>query len=312
MNALVTGVNGQIGSYLAELLLEKGYKIFGLKRRTSQNSLQNIEGILNQIELIEGDLTDLSSLERAVRIAEPDEVYNLAAQSFVAESFKTPIATANITGLGVLNMLEAVRHEAPDAKFVQMSTSEMFGSNPPPQNESTPFHPRSPYGVAKCFGFWSAVNARESYGLKVSNAIGFNNESPRRGAHFVTRKITLGIRDIRGGGINKIKLGNLDAKRDWSFTGDIVKGLYLIANHEPDDFVLCSGEAHSVRDFCEIAFNCVGLDYKDYIEIDPLLFRPAEVNHLYGDYSKAKKELGWEPKVKFKELVEMMVNADAD
>lgn len=311
--ALITGINGQDGSYLAEFLLEKGYKVFGTIRRNSTPNLQNIEHIKNKITLIYADLTDFGSLISAIKQANPDELYNLAAQSFVSTSFIQPYQTGEVTGLGVINVLEAIRQTNPKIKFYQASSSEMYGkAEETPQNEKTPFHPRSPYGVAKVYGFWATVNYRESYNIFACNGILFNHESPRRGLEFVTRKISNGVAKIFLGKEKKLILGNLSAKRDWGYAGDYVVAIWqMLQQKEPQDFVIASGENHSVKEFVEKAFECVGIkNWRDYVVIDKKLFRPAEVDELRGDYSKAKKILGWRPKVSFDELVKMMVEAD--
>lgn len=310
--ALITGITGQDGSYLAELLLEKGYKVFGLRRRTSTPNYINVEHVKNQIHWIEGDLTDLSSLIRAIQISQPDEVYNLAAQSYVATSWPQPLTTGEITALGVTNMLEAVRIVKPDARFYQASSSEMFGKVvETPQKETTPFHPRSPYGVAKVYGHWITVNYRESFDMFACSGILFNHESPRRGLEFVTRKVTDGVARIKLGLETELRLGNLDAKRDWGYAGDYVKAMWLMLQQdEPDDYIISTGETHTVQELVEIAFNYVNLDWRDYVVIDENLVRPAEVDLLLGDCSKAKKQLDWKLEVKFKELVEMMVEED--
>ena len=312
MKALVTGITGQDGSYLAELLLNKGYKVFGLVRRTSIKRLDRIEPLVDQIELVEGDLTDQSSLDAAIRSVQPDEVYNMAAQSFVPASWTQPVLTGDVTGLGVMRVLEAIHKHRPQAKFLQASSSEMFGKvREVPQTERTPFHPRSPYGVAKVFGYHITVNYRESYGLFACSAIGFNHESPRRGMEFVTRKVTHQVAKIKCGLASKLKMGNLDAKRDWGFAGDYVYAMWLILQQsQPDDYVLATGKMHSVRELLEVAFGAVGLNWKDYVEIDPKLIRPAEVDHLCGDATKARENLGWTPKTTFEEMITMMVEAD--
>ncbi|EEL79466.1 GDP-mannose 4,6-dehydratase [Bacillus cereus AH1271] len=312
--ALITGVTGQDGSYLAEFLLEKGYKVFGLRRRTSTPNYENVEFIKDQIEWIDGDLTDLASLITAVQIAQPDEVYNLAAQSFVATSWPQPIATGQITAMGVTNMLEAVRIVKPDARFYQASSSEMFGKVvETPQKETTPFYPRSPYGVAKVYGHWITVNYRESFDMFACSGILFNHESPRRGLEFVTRKVTDAVAKIKLGLANELRLGNLDSKRDWGFAGDYIKAMWLMLQQEvPDDYVISTGETHTVEELVEIAFSHVGLNWKDYVVIDEKFVRPAEVDLLLGDCSKAKEELGWELEVSFKELVHMMVDSDIE
>jgi GDPmannose 4,6-dehydratase len=314
MRALITGITGQDGSYMAELLLEKGYEVFGLIRRSSVHRFERIEAILNDIELVEGDLTDQSSLDSVVLNVKPDEVYNLAAQSFVPVSWSQPVLTGDVTGLGVLRMLEAIRRHRPQAKFLQASSSEMFGKvRETPQTETTPFYPRSPYGVAKVFGHGIAVNYRESYGLFACAAIGFNHESPRRGLEFVTRKITHQVARIRCGLANKLMMGNLDSKRDWGFAGDYVHGMWqILQQSEPEDFVLATGESHSIREALEIAFSTVGFDWHEFVEIDPKLIRPAEVESLCGDASKARQKLGWTPRVGFAELIKLMVEADLE
>lgn len=312
--ALITGVTGQDGSYLAELLLEKGYKVFGLRRRTSTPNYENVQHIKDKIHWISGDLTDLSSLIEAVRIANPDEVYNLAAQSFVAASWPQPLLTGQITALSVTNMLDAVRIVKPDARFYQASSSEMFGKVvETPQKETTPFYPRSPYGVAKVYGHWITVNYRESFNMFACSGILFNHESPRRGLEFVTRKVSDGVARIKLGLQNELRMGNLDALRDWGFAGDYVKAMWLMLQQdEPDDYVISTGETHSVHELLEVAFSYVGLNYKDYVVIDPEFVRPAEVDLLLGDCSKAKKKLGWKLDVGFQELIHMMVDADLE
>jgi len=297
---------------LAELLLSKGYEVFGLVRRTSSKRLDRIESLLDNIELVEGDLTDQSSLDGVIRTVQPDEVYNMAAQSFVPASWTQPVLTGDVTGLGVIRVLEAIHQHRPQAKFLQASSSEMFGKvREVPQTERTPFHPRSPYGVAKVFGYHITVNYRESYGLFACSAIGFNHESPRRGLEFVTRKVTHQVARIKCGLANKLKMGNLEAKRDWGFAGDFVYAMWLILQQsEPDDYVLATGKMHSVRELLEIAFGVVGLNWHDHVEIDPKLIRPAEVDHLCGDASKAREKLGWTPKTTFEEMIRMMVESD--
>lgn len=311
-SALITGITGQDGSYLAELLLEKGYKIFGLIRRLSTPNLSRIEHILNKIELIEGDLTDQSSLNNALKESQPCEVYNLAAQSFVATSWNQPVLTGDVTGLGAVRILEGVRQVCPDAHFYQASSSEMFGKvNETPQNENTRFYPRSPYGFAKVYAHWACINYRESYGMHASNGILFNHESPRRGIEFVTRKITDGVARIYHGMANELRLGNLDAKRDWGYAGDYVKAMWLMMQQkEPDDYVVATGMTHSVGEFAELAFDEAGLDWKEYVVVDPKFIRPAEVNLLLGDASKAQRVLGWKPEVTFEELIRIMVRED--
>lgn len=308
--ALITGLTGQDGSYLSELLLDKGYEVYGLKRRTSTNSDERISHILSDIRVIDGDLIDSSSLIRAVRECQPDEVYNLGAQSFVQTSFVQPELTMEVTGVGVLRLLEAVRAMAPKScKFYQASTSEMFGGHPPPQSIETPFYPRSPYGVAKLSGHWMVVNYRESYGMFACSGILFNHESPRRGHEFVTQKIARGAAAIKLGMADKISLGNLEAKRDWGHARDYVEAMWLMLQQDvPDDYVIASGEAHTVREFVNLAFTRLGLDYREHVVIDQKLFRPSEVHFLLGDAGKAFSKMGWKPKVTFEELVEEMVD----
>lgn len=313
-SALITGITGQDGSYLAEFLLDKGYDVYGLIRRLSTPNISRIEQILDDIELVEGDLTDQSSLDNAMRTAQPDEVYNLAAQSFVGTSWNQPVLTGDVSGLGVVRILESVRHQCHDARVYQASTSEMFGKvQEVPQSETTRFYPRSPYGFAKVYGYWACVNYRESYGMHLSNGILFNHESPRRGIEFVTRKITDSVAQIYHGLASELRLGNLDAKRDWGFAGDYVEAMWLMLQQDkPDDFVISTGETHPVREFVELAFSEVGLDWEKYVVVDPKFVRPTEVELLLGDPSKARNVLGWEPKVKFEELVKMMVAADVE
>lgn len=312
--ALITGITGQDGSYLAELLLEKDYEVYGLIRRLSTPNISRIDNILDRIELIEGDLTDQSSLNNAMKEVQPDEVYNLAAQSFVGTSWNQPVLTGDVTGMGAVRLLESVRHFCKDARIYQASSSEMFGkAQETPQSESTKFYPRSPYGCAKVYAYWMCINYRESYNMHVSNGILFNHESPRRGLEFVTRKITDGIARIYYGLSEELRLGNLDAKRDWGYAGDYVRAMWLMLQQEvPDDYVIATGESHSVREFVELAFSEVGLNWKDYVKVDKKLFRPAEVEYLTGDYSKAKRMFSWQPDVKFEELVRMMVKADME
>lgn len=311
-SALITGITGQDGSYLAELLIEKGYRIYGMIRRLSTPNLSRIDHILDKIELIEGDLTDQSSINNALKESQPTEVYNLAAQSFVATSWNQPVLTGDVTGLGMVRILEGVRHVCPDAHFYQASSSEMFGKvNETPQNENTRFYPRSPYGFAKVYAHWACINYRESYGMHASNGILFNHESPRRGIEFVTRKLTDGVARIYHGMANELRLGNLDAKRDWGYAGDYVKAMWLMLQQkEPDDYVVATGRTHSVGEFAELAFREAGLDWKKYVKTDAKFIRPAEVNLLLGDASKARRVLGWEPEVTFEELVKMMVRED--
>jgi GDPmannose 4,6-dehydratase len=310
--ALITGITGQDGSYLAELLLSKGYKVYGLRRRTSVPILENIEHIKNEIEFIEGDLLDQGSLINAVKKSNPDEVYNLAAQSFVATSWDQPVLTGQATGMGVTNMLEAVRIVKPEARFYQASSSEMFGKVvETPQKETTPFYPRSPYGVAKVYGHWITVNYRESFDMYACSGILFNHESPRRGVEFVTRKVTDAVARIKLGLQSELRMGNLDAKRDWGFAGDYVKAMWLMLQQEtPEDYVISTGETHTVEELVQIAFEHVGLNWRDYVVIDQKFVRPAEVDLLLGDCTKAKEKLGWELEVGFKELVTMMVDSD--
>lgn len=306
--ALVTGCTGQDACFLVEFLLEKNYKVFGLKRRTSIVSTGRIKHLLNDIELLDGDLLDSASLIEAVRRSNPDEVYNLAAQSFVQSSFAQPELTGEVTGLGTTRLLEAVFKEVPEARFYQASSSEMMGSSPPPQSEETPFHPRSPYAAAKLYAHWMTANYRER-GHFACSGILFNHESPRRGSEFVTQKIAQTVAAIVQGHAKILKLGNLEAKRDWGHARDFIEAMWLMLQQpHPDDYVISTGEAHSVREFAEIAFNRVGLDYRNFVEIDPALFRPTEVDYLLGDCSKAKRELGWAPKIGFQELVHEMVD----
>jgi len=310
--ALITGITGQDGSYLAELLLEKGYEVHGLVRRSSSFNTWRIDHVRDRLALHYGDLVDQNSLARTLEAIEPQEIYNLAAQSHVKVSFEMPEYTTDVTGLGVLRLLDAVRELDLPARVYQAGSSEMYGLvQETPQTERTPFHPRSPYGISKVFGHWMAVNYREGYGLHVSNGILFNHESPRRGENFVTRKITMGVAAIKQGKSKELRLGNLDAKRDWGFARDYVEAMWLMLQQpQPDDYVVAMGETHSVRDFLEEAFGCVGLAWKDFVKIDPKYFRPAEVDALLGDPTKARSVLGWKPKVGFKELVRLMVEAD--
>ncbi len=311
-SALITGITGQDGSYLAELLLDKGYRVVGMTRRSSTVSNERIAHLADRIELVQGDLLDQASLVEALRFAAPAEVYNLAAQSFVPTSWNQPTLTGEFTALGVTRLLEALRQIAPEARFYQASSSEMFGKvRTVPQTEETPFYPRSPYGVAKAYGHFITVNYRESYNLFAVSGILFNHESPRRGLEFVTRKVTDGAVRIALGLSRDLRLGNLDAERDWGFAGDYVEAMWLMLQQaEPVDYVVASGEAHTVRELCELAFARVGLDYQDHVVTDPALFRPAEVDHLRGDASRARDQLGWRPRVDFRGLVEMMVDAD--
>jgi GDPmannose 4,6-dehydratase len=312
-HALVSGITGQDGSFLAELLLKKGYEVSGLVRRLSVPNIGNIRHLVDRVTLVDGDLIDQSSLNAAVKESAPDEVYSLAAQSFVATSFVQPVLTGEITGLGVVRLLEAVRAHAPDARLYQASSSEMFGKvDREPQDESTPFHPRSPYGVAKVYAYWACVNYREAHGLFVSNGILFNHESERRGLEFLTRKVSNGVARIHHGLTKTITLGNLDAKRDWGYAPEFVDLMWRILQHkEPDDFVGATGEAHSVREFVEEAFRVAGIsDWEAHVKIDEKNFRPSEIYNLRGDPSKAKRILGWQAKTKFKELARIMVEAD--
>lgn len=327
--ALITGITGQDGSYLAEFLLEQGYKVYGLKRRTSTANLERIKHILDYITLVPGDMLDQGSLVEVISRVNPDEVYNLAAQSFVPTSWEQPLLTGEVTALGVTRILEAIRRVNPEIRFYQASSSEMFGNvQEVPQNEKTPFYPRSPYGVAKLYGHWITVNYRESYGMFCCSGILFNHESPRRGLEFVTRKITHGVARIYFGLDNEIRLGNLDAKRDWGYAGDYVQAMWLMLQQDqPDDYVIATGVAHSVREFAELAFKVVGIDIRwegrgveekgvdartgrVLVRVDPQLFRPAEVPLLVGDATKAREVLRWKPKVSFEELVQMMVESD--
>jgi GDPmannose 4,6-dehydratase len=310
--ALITGITGQDGSYLAEFLLDHGYEVVGMVRRSSTLNFERIAHLQDRITLCNGDLLDEVSLIRAIQDHRPTEVYNLAAQSFVQTSFGQPVLTGETTALGVTRLLDAIRIIDPDIRFYQASSSEMFGKVVEvPQTEVTPFYPRSPYGVAKVYGHWITVNYRESYGLHASSGILFNHESPRRGLEFVTRKITAGVAKIRAGQARELRLGNLDAKRDWGFAGDYVEAMWLMLQQPtPDDYVICTGETHSVREFCEIAFGHVGLHWEDHVVIDDRYFRPAEVDLLVGDCSKAQQALGWQRRTSFAELVTMMVDAD--
>jgi len=310
-HALITGITGQDGSYLAEFLLGKGYKVYGLKRRTSVVSTGRIKHLLGDIEFIDGDLGDMSSLIEAMRKSKPEEVYNLAAQSFVATSFAQPEITGEITGLGVTRILEAISKEVPHAKFYQASSSEMFGLSKPPQNENSLFHPRSPYGVAKMYAYWMTINYREREKNPVfgCNGILFNHESPRRGAEFVTQKIAQGVAAIHLKQATELRLGNLDAQRDWGHAKDFVEAMWMMLQQDkPDDYVIATGTAYSVREFCELAFERIGEDYEEFVKIDPQFYRPTEVDFLLGDCSKAQRQLGWKPKIAFLELVREMVD----
>jgi len=310
--ALITGVTGQDGSYLAELLLERGYRVVGMTRRTSTDVHERISHIVDDIEFVSGDLLDQSSITGIVARVEPDEIYNLAAQSFVPASWDQPVLTGEFTALGVTRVLEAVRATNPKIRFYQASSSEMFGKvQAVPQNESTPFHPRSPYGVAKVYGHWITINYRESYGIYACSGILFNHESERRGREFVTRKISDGVARIKLGLAKELRLGNLDAQRDWGHARDYVRAMYLMLQQaEPDDFVIATGVTHSVRDFVRVAFGAVGLDWERYVVVDPRFYRPAEVDALIGDASKAHRVLGWAPETSFEDLVASMVEAD--
>jgi len=310
--ALITGITGQDGSYLAEMLLDKGYDVVGMVRRTSTVTFERIDHLMDRIQLHSGDLLDPLSLIEALRVHEPDEVYNLAAQSFVPASFEQPVLTGETTALGVTRLLDAIRVVDPTIRFYQASSSEMFGKvREVPQTEDTPFHPRSPYGVAKVYGHWITVNYRESYGLHASSGILFNHESPRRGLEFLPRKISHGVAQIAHGQATELRLGNLDAKRDWGYAGDYVDAMWrMLQLDEPEDFVICTGETRSVREFCEKAFARVGLDADDHVVVDERFYRPAEVDLLVGDRSRAEAVLGWRPTVNFTGLVEMMVDAD--
>jgi GDPmannose 4,6-dehydratase len=310
--ALITGITGQDGSYLAELLLAKGYRVVGMVRRSSTTAFERIAHIIDDVYFVSADLLDQHSLVDAVREHQPDEVYNLAAQSFVGTSWTQPVLTGEFTGLGVTRMLEAVKKGAPHARFYQASSSEMFGKVvETPQRESTPFYPRSPYGVAKVYGHWITVNYRESFGMYAVSGILFNHESPRRGLEFVTRKVTDGVARIKLGLQSELRLGNLDARRDWGFAGDYVEAMWrMLQQPSPDDYVVGMGVTRSVRELCQIAFEAVGLDYRDHVVQDEKFFRPAEVDLLVADPSKARAVLGWAPRVSFEQLVQMMVEAD--
>ncbi len=312
--ALITGITGQDGSYLADFLLEQGYRVYGMVRRTSTINFDRIQHIQDDIELVQGDLLDQVSLIDILHELEPDEVYNLAAQSFVPTSFKQPVLTGEFTALGVTRILDAIRLVNPSIRFYQASSSEMFGKvQEVPQTERTPFYPRSPYGVAKLYGHWITVNYRESYNLFACSGILFNHESPRRGLEFVTHKVTHGVARIKLDMQSDLHLGNLEARRDWGYAGDYVRAMWLMLQQEaPDDYVVASGETHSVRELCEVAFKHVGLNYEDYVIVDPKFFRPAEVDLLVGEPAKAKEKLGWCPSVSFEELICMMVDSDME
>lgn len=317
--AVITGVTGQTGSYLAELLLDEGYKIYGLRRRASSFNTDRIDHILkdphidDRVELVYGDLSDYSSISTLVSDVKPDLFFNMGAMSHVRISFETPIYTFDIDATGVIRCLEAIRKHSPKTRFVQSSTSELFGSSPAPQSESTPFHPRSPYAAAKIAGYWATINYRESYGLHASNSISFNHESKRRNGTFVTKKITQAAARIKYGLQNKLYLGNLDAKRDWSHAKDVVRAQYMIAcSDKPDEYVIGSGESHSVKEFLEIVFDKVGLDINEHVEFDSRYLRPAEVDHLEANPEKIKKKLGWEPEYTFHDLINEMVDYDLE
>ncbi len=310
--ALITGITGQDGSYLAELLLEKGYRVVGMVRRTSTINFDRLRHIQDNIEIVQGDLLDQSSMMDIVSSYLPDEIYNLAAQSFVPTSWQQPVLTGEFTALGVTRLLEAVRHIKPDTRFYQASSSEQFGKVVEvPQKETTPFYPRSPYGVAKVYGHWITVNYRESYDIYAVSGILFNHESPRRGIEFVTHKVTNAVARIKLGLMGKLRIGNLDSRRDWGYAGDYVRAMWLMLQQpKPDDYVIATGETHTVQELCEIAFDRVGLNWKKHVVVDPRYVRPAEVDLLIGDPTKARKKLGWKPQVNFESLVHMMVDAD--
>jgi GDPmannose 4,6-dehydratase len=316
--ALITGITGQDGSYLSELLLSKGYAVYGIIRRSSSFNTERIDHLYQdpheygaRLRLVYGDLNDASSLNKIIRTVEPDEIYNLGAQSHVRVSFDVPEYTAEVTGLGTIRLLEAIRETGVRTKFYQASSSELFGNAPGPQNEQTPFQPRSPYAAAKLYSYWMTVNYREGYGLFACNGILFNHESPRRGETFVSRKITKALARIKLGLQDKLYLGNLDAKRDWGYAADYTEAMWMMLQQEqPDDYVIATGETHSVRDFLDEAFGYVKMDWRKYVDIDPRYYRPTEVDLLLGDASKARNILGWQPRVKFRDLVQMMVDAD--
>ena len=312
--ALITGVTGQDGSYLAELLLEKGYEVLGMVRRSSTVNFERIAHLQDKITFVPGDLLDEISMINILQQHRPQEVYNLAAQSFVQTSFGQPVLTGETTALGVTRLLDAIRLVDPEIRFYQASSSEMFGKvHEVPQKETTPFHPRSPYGVAKVYGHWITLNYRESYGLHATSGILFNHESPRRGLEFVTRKISHTVAQIKLGLVDELRLGNLDAQRDWGFAGDYVEAMWLMLQREvPEDFVICTGQTHSVRECCEVAFGHAGLNWQEHVVVDKTFFRPAEVDLLVGDATKADKMLGWKPETSFESLVTMMVDADID
>jgi GDPmannose 4,6-dehydratase len=310
--ALITGITGQDGSYLAEFLLEQGYRVVGMQRRTSTETVGRIAHLMDKIDLVQGDLLDMLSLIELMKQYQPDEVYNLAAQSFVPTSWQQPVLTGEFTGLGVIRVLEAIRLIKPDTRFYQASSSEMFGKvQEVPQRETTSFYPRSPYGVSKVYGHWITVNYRESYDLFACSGILFNHESPRRGIEFVTRKVTHGVARIKLGLDKELRLGNLDAQRDWGFAGDYVRAMWgMLQQNAPDDFVVSTGRTHSVQRLCELAFEAAGLNWENYVEVDPRFIRPAEVDLLVGDSSKARAVLGWEPTVSFEEMIALMVDSD--
>jgi GDPmannose 4,6-dehydratase len=312
--ALITGITGQDGSYLAELLVEKGYEVYGMVRRASTENFERIAHITDRVTLLQADLLDQSSLATALEESEPTEVYNLAAQSFVPTSWKQPVLTAEFTAVGVTRLLEAIRRVDPGIRFYQASSSEMFGKvREVPQRETTPFYPRSPYGVAKVYGHFITVNYRESYGLFAVSGILFNHEGPRRGLEFVSRKISDGVARIKLGLADELRVGNLDAERDWGYAPEYVEAMWMMLQaDEADDYVIATGEPHSIREFAELAFEHAGLDMEKYVVVDPEFLRPAEVDHLVGDASKARQKLGWEPRVTFRELVELMVDADVE
>ena len=312
--ALITGITGQDGSYLAEFLLEKGYEVYGLIRRSSTVNFERIRHIQEEIRLLSGDLLDQNSLMFAIQEARPHEVYNLGAQSFVPASWAQPLLTGEITALGVARLLEAIRSTDAGIRFYQASTSELFGKvRESPQTEATPFYPRSPYGVSKVYGHWITINYRESYDMFACAGILFNHESPRRGLEFVSRKITHGVARIKQGKANQLPLGNLDARRDWGYAGDFVRAMWMMLQQEkPDDFLIATGRDRTIREFCEAAFGCVGLDWEEYVKVDERFLRPAEVEVLRGDPSKARRVLGWEPEVSFEEMVAMMVERDME
>ena len=312
--ALITGITGQDGSYLAEFLIEQGYRVYGMVRRSSEEKFERIQHLMDKIELVQGDLLDPVSLITVLQETKPSEVYNLAAQSFVPTSWAQPVLTSEFTALGVTKLLEAIRFVDRNIRFYQASSSEMYGKvRETPQTEMTPFYPRSPYGVSKVYGHYITVNYRESYGLFAVSGILFNHESPRRGLEFVTRKVTDGVARIKLGLQEELRLGNLDAKRDWGFAGDYVRAMWLMLQQaKPDDYVISTGETHSVRELVQVAFNHVDLDWEQYVKIDKAFLRPAEVDLLVGDCTKAKEELGWEPTVSFEDMIRMMVDADLE